>query len=98
MRADVWSLGITLVELALQDFPYKADSDFEVLSKIMSDPSPRLPRERFSSDFCDFVDLCLLKEVKHRPKYRKLLEHPFIRSYDARTVDVASWFASLATQ
>lgn len=98
VRADVWSLGITLVELALRQFPYKADSDFEVLSKIMSDPPPSLPRGRFSDPFCDFVECCLLKEVRNRPKYRKLLDHPFIKHFDETPVDVAAWFALIAPQ
>lgn len=98
VRADVWSMGITLVELGMMEFPYKANSDFEVLSKIMNDPPPGLPRHSFSPMFCDFVELCLLKDVKLRPKYKKLLEHPFIRHYESKPVDVAAWFASTGQQ
>jgi mitogen-activated protein kinase kinase 7 len=94
----VWSLGITLVELAMQKFPYEADSDFAVLSKIMADPPPALPADRFSAPFCDFVRQCLMKDTKSRPKYKKLLEHPFIQIYDSKPVDVAAWFATTGCQ
>jgi len=56
VRADVWSLGITLVELALGKYPYEGGHDFEIMTKIIKSPSPTLPRDRFSKEFCDFTD------------------------------------------
>jgi mitogen-activated protein kinase kinase 7 len=75
IRADVWALGISLVELATGVFPYAGcHTDFELLSKIVQDVSPRLPRGRgFSMDFCSFVDDCLIKSSQDRPKYNVLL-------------------------
>lgn len=84
IRADVWSLGITLVELATGVFPYRdCKTDFEVLSRVVQDDPPSLPPDApFSKEFRGFVSCCLTKNYKHRPKYHKLMEHPFIRKYD----------------
>ncbi|XP_066586702.1 dual specificity mitogen-activated protein kinase kinase 7-like isoform X2 [Prorops nasuta] len=84
IRADVWSLGITLVELATGIFPYRdCKTDFEVLSRVVQDDPPSLPADAiFSKEFRNFVNCCLTKNYKHRPKYHKLMEHPFIRKYE----------------
>jgi mitogen-activated protein kinase kinase 7 len=97
VRADVWSMGITLVELAMGKFPYpQCNTDFEVMSKILSEPPPSLSRDTFSADFCSFVAACLTKDCKKRPKYKKLLEHPFIKLYSEQEVDVAAWFKDVS--
>lgn len=95
IRADVWSLGITLLELATGSFPYPGcNSDFEVLSRVLQDEPPSLPvTANFSQEFRDFTQACLSKDYKVRPKYKKLLEHPFLRHYMEENVDVASWYA-----
>ncbi|XP_067144462.1 dual specificity mitogen-activated protein kinase kinase 7 [Centruroides vittatus] len=95
IRADVWSLGISLVELATGKFPYQdCKTDFEVLSKVLQEDPPRLPSDSdFSPEFCDFVQQCLTKDYRKRPKYRKLLETAFIKKYETLDVDVAAWFA-----
>ncbi len=96
IRADVWSLGITLVELATGHFPYRdCRTDFEVLTKVLTDDPPLLPRNQgFSIEFCSFVRDCLMKNYKDRPKYKKLLLHPFIQRYERERVDVGAWYRS----
>ena len=98
IRADVWSLGITLVELATGSFPYKdCKTEFEVLTKVIQDDPPCLPpNQGFSQEFRGFVHDCLLKNHKDRPKYKKLLEHPFIVKYRDMDVDVGSWYHSVS--
>ncbi|ESO86392.1 hypothetical protein LOTGIDRAFT_220713 [Lottia gigantea] len=95
IRADVWSLGISLVELATGEFPYRdCKTDFEVLTKVLEEEPPVLPQnEGFSQEFQSFVKECLTKDYKKRPKYRKLLEHPFIKKYTDQHVNVAAWYA-----
>ncbi|KAG8034477.1 hypothetical protein G9C98_007553 [Cotesia typhae] len=87
IRADVWSLGITLVELATGVFPYRdCKTDFEVLSRVVQEDPPALPLAiPFSKEFRSFVTCCLTKNYKQRPKYNKLMEHSFIKKYDVQT-------------
>ncbi|KAK6112271.1 Protein kinase domain family protein [Brugia pahangi] len=94
VRADVWSIGISLVELAKGEYPYRGcNSEFEVLSRIVSDPAPVLnPEEGFSPMFCDFLRLCLTKNYQFRPKYKELLQHEWVIHYETARVDVAGWY------
>lgn len=93
IRADVWSLGITLVELATGEYPYKnCQNEFEVMSTILSLDSPRLSGEHFSPEFTAFVNRCLIKDVRQRPKYAALLADPFVAIYRDRHVDMRGWF------
>ena len=98
IRADVWSLGITLVELATGSFPYKdCKTEFEVLTKVIQDDPPCLPvNQGFSNDFRSFVHKCLLKNHRERPKYKELLDHPFIVKYRDADVDVGRWYHSVS--
>ncbi|XP_076544373.1 dual specificity mitogen-activated protein kinase kinase 4 [Osmia lignaria lignaria] len=100
VRSDVWSLGITLMEIATGYFPYpKWNSVFEQLYQVVQGDPPRLsPNENgnhFTMDFVNFVNTCLIKEETQRPKYNKLLEHPFIRKAEEDTVDVSTYISGV---
>nr|QMV48166.1 mitogen-activated protein kinase kinase 7 [Plutella xylostella] len=97
IRADVWSLGISLVELATAVLPYKnCTNDFEVLTRVLKEDPPRLPEDRnFTPEFKSFVSQCLTKDVEHRPKYAQLLAHPFVVKSALSRVSVGDWYASL---
>uniref|UniRef100_A0AAR5Q5B1 mitogen-activated protein kinase kinase n=1 Tax=Dendroctonus ponderosae TaxID=77166 RepID=A0AAR5Q5B1_DENPD len=94
VRADVWSLGITLVELATGVFPYQdCKTDFEVLTKVIGTDPPSLPHDQhFSPEFRDFVAGCLTKDKMQRPKYTKLKNHAFIKRYQLAEVNVGDWY------
>ena len=63
-------------------FPYSDwATPFQQLKEVVDGLPPRLPQNGpFSKDLQDMVALCLDKEYRHRPKYQKLLSHPFLKT------------------
>eukprot|EP01116_Phalansterium_solitarium_P004885 TRINITY_DN1608_c1_g2_i1.p1 TRINITY_DN1608_c1_g2~~TRINITY_DN1608_c1_g2_i1.p1 ORF type:complete len:1045 (+),score=376.85 TRINITY_DN1608_c1_g2_i1:171-3305(+) len=79
-KVDIWSLGITAIELAEMRPPYWDQGAIRALFLIVTKPSPTCEQpEKFSAEFNDFLSKCLIKEAKSRPTPHELLQHPFIK-------------------
>ncbi|XP_066441018.1 myosin-IIIa [Eleutherodactylus coqui] len=79
-RCDVWSLGITAIELGDGDPPLADLHPMRALFKIPRNPPPTLRQpELWSPEFNDFINKCLTKDFEKRPMVSDLLEHAFIR-------------------
>ncbi|OQR66107.1 serine/threonine-protein kinase TAO1-like [Tropilaelaps mercedesae] len=78
-KVDVWSLGITCIELAERKPPYFNMNAMSALYHIAQNDSPQLSTSmEWSGDFREFVIDCLRKEPQQRPTAAALLKHPFV--------------------
>lgn len=58
IRSDVWSLGVTMIEIATGTHPYaRWKTPFEQLKQVVNEPPPKLPPGKFSPEFVDFINL-----------------------------------------
>lgn len=86
VRSDVWSVGLTVMELAIGKFPFDASDSsagdrasagpmgiLDLLQQIVHEPAPSLPKsDAFPRILHNFVDKCLLKKSEERPTPREL--------------------------
>lgn len=95
IRADVWSLGLSLYELATGRFPYQIHDLFTLISKIIEGDAPSLqrtiqqqqtknmpgePRLCYSTSFIQVIDYMITKDVNRRPTYNLLLDSRVLRA------------------
>lgn len=90
VKSDVWSVGLTLMELAIAKFPFSPDTDgdeeaagpqgiLDLLQQIVMEPSPKLPKsDAFPQILEDMIAKCLMKEPAERPTPWELYVSPFL--------------------
>uniref|UniRef100_A0A8C9VZI4 non-specific serine/threonine protein kinase n=1 Tax=Scleropages formosus TaxID=113540 RepID=A0A8C9VZI4_SCLFO len=78
-RSDIWSLGITALEMAEGAPPLCDMHPMRALFLIPRNPPPKLKSKKWSKKFVDFIEGCLVKTYASRPSTEQLLKHSFIR-------------------
>ncbi|XP_049712258.1 mitogen-activated protein kinase kinase kinase kinase 4 isoform X35 [Elephas maximus indicus] len=78
-RSDLWSCGITAIEMAEGAPPLCDMHPMRALFLIPRNPPPRLKSKKWSKKFFSFIEGCLVKNYMQRPSTEQLLKHPFIR-------------------
>ncbi|XP_051984074.1 traf2 and NCK-interacting protein kinase-like isoform X3 [Xyrauchen texanus] len=78
-KSDLWSLGITAIEMAEGAPPLCDMHPMRALFLIPRNPAPRLKSKKWSKKFQSFIESCLVKNHNQRPSTEQLLKHPFIR-------------------
>ncbi|XP_058003868.1 uncharacterized protein LOC110651044 isoform X3 [Hevea brasiliensis] len=90
-KADIWSFGITALELAHGHAPFSKYPPMKVLLMTLQNAPPGLDYERdnkFSKSFKQMIASCLVKDPSKRPSAKKLLKHSFFKQ--ARSNDYIS--------
>lgn len=85
VQSDIWSLGLSILEISKGCYPYPPETYnnvFSQLSAIVDGEPPSLPEGKFSPNAHDFVSQCLHKNPNKRPTYGELLKHPWLQMYD----------------
>uniref|UniRef100_A0A8D9F873 non-specific serine/threonine protein kinase n=2 Tax=Cacopsylla melanoneura TaxID=428564 RepID=A0A8D9F873_9HEMI len=78
-RSDLWSLGITALEMAESQPPLCDLHPMRALFLIPRNPPPRLKSKKWPKKFQSFIETVLVKDYHQRPYTDQLLKHPFIR-------------------
>ncbi|KAI0823637.1 kinase-like protein [Trametes gibbosa] len=95
IRSDVWSTGISLLELVTNRFPFPNDlAAIELMMYITQNEPPELEDEDdivYSDEMKDFVKKALTRDHTLRPAPKEMLQHPWIVNMMQQKVDMAYW-------
>lgn len=97
--ADIWSFGITAIEIATGRAPHSLYTPAQILMKTVAEKPPTLDIEGhahpFTKTFKDMIDTCLKKDASKRPTAEKLLTHSFFKSAKRKSHLVGALLAGL---
>merc|ERR1719203_2399286 len=80
VKADIWSLGVTAIEMATGRPPHSDKGPMQVIFLIPKAAPPNLPEyEEWSEDFRDFISCCCIKDASQRPSAKELQQHVWIK-------------------
>ncbi|PUZ38265.1 hypothetical protein GQ55_9G182600 [Panicum hallii var. hallii] len=97
-KADIWSFGITALELAHGHAPFSKYPPMKVLLMTLQNAPPGLDYERdkrFSKSFKEMVAMCLVKDQTKRPTAEKLLKHSFFKNAKPPELTIKSILSDL---
>ncbi|KAK1809357.1 Protein kinase C signaling pathway involved MAPKK protein [Friedmanniomyces endolithicus] len=108
ITSDVWSLGVTLLEVAQHRFPFPADGTemnpravlIDLLTYIVRQPIPKLKDEpdfklKWSESFKYFIECCLEKEGSRRATPWRMREHPWMVEMRTKKVDMVQFLSAV---
>ncbi len=73
LKSDVWSLGISLIEMADGKNPYSGKTMAVIMNRVINEEPPSMSSPNWSSGFTDFVNRCLVKDVEKRASVEELM-------------------------
>lgn len=97
-KADIWSLGITAIEIAQGMAPYHNAAPMKVLLMTLQNPPPTIESGNgasFSDEYKNFVATCLQKDPTQRPSSSQLLNHPLFANGVQKPPDLEEILAKL---
>ena len=74
LKSDVWALGISIIEMAEGKNPFAGMASAKIMNLVLNKSPPSLSSSGWSSDLVDFVNACLVKDVKKRASVNDLLK------------------------
>lgn len=96
LGSDVWSVGMVFFELATGRYPFSEIASFPALfDNLCEKPEPRLDPAIYPPALCDFVALCLTRDVDKRLDSHAILQHEFVNEGVPSQSELASWLSTL---